>query len=324
MYEQCDGIRPRSCHRCIQRELQCVYESHTKTHKNDLLREIEEMKAEHAGLQAATDSLQKDKAHLQTRDETQSLILDVLSYNGHDLEIVQKLRAGEEREAVAEWLLGQPNLRKYTDKLPASQKSLLDLVERVENLYSLKQTSMAKSLQLSHSWTSVTENQALVGHLLHLYFTWVHPVHMLFNEDNFVTSFRSGDEEYCSRPLINAMCAMGCHLLSSQSDKSGSKAKERVSESRDVMSLRDQFMDEARRLLTQDQYSKMTSIQAFAVMFLSELSSGQARRASSYLRCAADNLIETNAKDSWDNSQQQSYWGVHTLNTCVQCFHLNL
>jgi len=61
-------------------------------------------------------------------------------------------------------------------------------------------------------WTAVTSDAAILEHLFRLYFTWVHPVHTLFNEHRFADSYRRHSEDYCSPVLVNALCAMACHL----------------------------------------------------------------------------------------------------------------
>lgn len=294
-----------------------MYELHTKTHKDDLLREIEEIKAEHAGLQEATNLLQKDKDALQAKEDVQSVILDILENNGYKHEIVRRLRHGEPRESVASWLLGQPDLRKHLRSLPPSHQSILGLVQRVEDLYEADQGPAPPPVETAHQWTQVTKSQTLIGHLFELYFTWVHPIHMLFSEVDFLASYHAGDDTYCSNPLTDAICAMACHLLDNPSPGSKPRDKDSISGYDDAIQLREAFMGEARSSLGPDTYTQMTSIQAFAIMFLSELSSGRARSATGYLRCAADHLKFSKADGQSKEALELSYWGVHTLNTRV-------
>ena len=292
-----------------------MFEPHTKTHKDDLLREIEEIKAEHAGLQEATSLLQKDKDALQAKEDAQSVILDILENNGHKHEIVRRLRHGEPRESVAMWLLGQPELRKHLRSMPPSHQTILDLVKRVEGLYKADQGPAQPLAETAHRWTQVTKSRTLIRHLFELYFTWVHPIHMLFSEVDFLASYHSGDDTYCSNSLTDAVCAMACHLLDNPSPGSKPRDRDSMSGYEDAMQLHGAFMAEARSSLVPDTYTRMTSIQAFAVMFLSELSSGKARSATGYLRCAADHLKYSKADGQSKEALQLSYWGVHTLNT---------
>ena len=312
---QCDGERPDPCTRCVLRDLRCVYEPHTKTHKDDLLREIEEIKAEHAGLQEAASLLRKDKDALQAKEDVQSVILDILENNGHNHEIVRRLRHGEPRESVARWLLAQPDLRKHLRKSPPSHQAILDIVKRVEDLYEADQSPAQAPAETVQQWTQVTKSQTLITHLFELYFTWVHPIHMLFGEVDFLAGYRSGDDTYCSKPLTNAICAMACHLLDNPSPGAKPQDRDSMSGYDDAQELRGAFMAEARAHLVPEIYTRMTSIQAFAVMFLSELSSGRARSATAYLRCAADHLKFSKADGQSQQSLELSHWGIHTLNT---------
>ena len=318
---QCDGERPEPCSRCISRDWRCVYEPHTKTHKDDLLREIETIKTEQAGLQDQHLELQeinatlvRDKLSLQQREEVQSVILDILTNNGHDKEIIRRLRSGDSQDSVAQWLLSQPELRRHITTLPQSLQDLVDIVRRVEDLYNAYDSTFSLA-EPSYYWTHVTRSTALIHHLFKLYFTWVHPVHMLFSEGDFLTSFHDNDTTYCSSALVNAICAMGCHLLDNPLSDASSRDIATRTAYQDAMKLREGFMVEARSHLPPGSYGQMTAIQAFAVMFLVELSSGKARNATGYLRCAADHLRKRDSSDQSDDAVKLSYWGIHTLTT---------
>ena len=165
-----------------------------------------------------------------------------------------------------------------------------------------------------HQWTHVTDSQALIGHLFDLYFAWVHPVHMLFDESNFRRGYHERLETYCTAALVNAICAMACHLIGSTTPYIKSKDR-MVGIVR--AELEAEFTAEARSHLKIETDAPMTSIQAFAVMFLVDLSSGKARNASGYLRCADDLL---SAKCSVKNKKQPlclSTLGVYALSRLV-------
>ena len=133
---------------------------------------------------------------------------------------------------------------------------------------------------------------------------------MLFSELDFKHDFRGYMHTNCSASLVNAICAMGCNLLESE-DFGG--RRNRI----DAATLRDGFMNEARANLTPSSYAYMTSIQALAVMFLVELSSGKARKAIGYLRSALDNLNNSNGPPLSEEANEITVWGLHTLNTYV-------
>ena len=309
-YVQCDGQRPTSCSRCTSRNLRCLYEPHTKTHKDDLLREIESMRQEHAGLQDEHFELKETTKDLEQLQHSQSVILDILTNNGHVEEVIRRLRGGESQESIAVWLQGRPELRQFIASTSESDRHLIAVVSRVESLFEVRKTSSNPSE--FHRWTRVTQSETLIHHLFELYFTWVHPVHMLFPEVNFLESYRNGDEMYCSSALVNAICGTACHLLDSPVPGVASR------DIQDRMNLRNGFMDEARNLLSPGPRLSMTSIQAFAVMFVADLSAGKARSAAGYLRCAADHIrAPSESVDTADAALQLSQWGIHTLNTLV-------
>ena len=268
------------------------------------------MRAEHAGLQDDYSVLQGSTRYLEKLHQDQSVILDILTNNGHVEEVISRLRGGETQDSVANWLQGRPELRQFIGSMPGSERSLLAVVGRVEKTYKISERT--NEPYAPRQWTCVTTSQVLIRHLFELYFTWVHPVHMLFGEVDFLKSFHSGDVVYCSEALVNAVCAMACHLLDSPApDLVGRDARDR-------MNLRDGFLAEARGQLKPGKELPMTSIQAFAVMYLAELSAGKARNASSYLRCAADYLsLPPDSSQHAEESLQLSAWGIHTLNTLV-------
>ena len=164
------------------------------------------------------------------------------------------------------------------------------------------------------AWTRTTADADLVQHLLELYFTWIHPIHMVLSEPHFRTSFDRHDGVYCSPALVNVICAMATHLLEASPDDESELTYEAAADD----GLGDRFMDEGRSLIKPEDYAKLTTIQAFAIMLLADAASGKALKASSYIRFAnsslADEAVHHDAhRDAWQVTQ----WGVRSLNVCV-------
>jgi hypothetical protein len=289
--------------------LQCTYEPHTKTQKADLLQELESVRAEQAGLQMEHSTLQQMHQGLTKQSRSMSTILDILTNNGHVDEVIRRLRAGDDRDTIADWLNRRPELRKYIDSDP-QDFSVLEVVERVQNLYNGNNTPEEDHDKVpNHQWTSVTQSTALISHLFELYFTWVHPLHMLFSENMFLQCYKNGTNHYCSRALVNAICAMGCCLLETPAPGFTKRHAQDESE------LQAAFKKEARSLLKPQGDLHVASLQAFAILYLVDLSCGKARSASGYLRCAADHLVTKLQDAHHDEVFEVSRWGIHTLNT---------
>jgi hypothetical protein len=130
---------------------------------------------------------------------------------------------------------------------------------------------------------------------------------------SFVDSYKRQLEIYCSSILVNAMCAMACHLHS-------------VTEADvvDFERLGGEFGDAVRASIIAEDKS-ITTIQAFAVMFLVDCARANGLRASSYLKVATNNLasvafLESNGfGEVWTNTVR----GVRNLTVLVDCHTLS-
>lgn len=127
-------------------------------------------------------------------------------------------------------------------------------------------------------------------------------------------SFYSGRDSYCSEALVNAVCAMACHLL----ERPGSTSHHM--ETHDVWALRNAFVEEARNHIKPHNKLDMLSLQSMAVLALVAISQGETRSALSYLRVAAEEVNEAELplhgmpiprlhKEITDVSK----WGITTL-----------
>ncbi|KAE8155093.1 hypothetical protein BDV25DRAFT_37817 [Aspergillus avenaceus] len=64
----------------------------------------------------------------------------------------------------------------------------------------------------AHPWTTVTDDDALVSHLVSLYFTWDYPFYAFVDRKAFVHHMVRGnvDSDFCSPFLVNALLANAC------------------------------------------------------------------------------------------------------------------
>ena len=252
-------------------------------------------------LQSRNETLQEENGTLEEKNDWIERIMDSLKDDGQRTKIIQCLKRGESHRDIAEWL-GRPLTENTTNLSPSSELQLSEAIEKYHNNFVDNHDP--------RFWTNVTTDPCLIEHLIHLYFTWIHPVHLLFDEGKFLESFKNCAEKYCSSSLVNAICAMSCYLLHKNWD---SDEDIQVATS----SLRIRFMDEARSSLKDVNDDKMTVIQTYAILFLAELSSGSGRTATSHLRLAAELLIDRQQVEAFRNSEEISFWGLLTLHTLV-------
>jgi len=223
-------------------------------------------------------------------------ILQALSTEEKVPEILDRLKNGDSYESIVEGL-GRSPIEDLENLSPrTSQHSTFDVSD-----HEMGGTST------STNWTTVTSDTAVLDHLFQLYFAWVHPVHTLFSEGRFVDNYKRQSNNYCSSVLVNAICAMACHL------HSGTGTDEV-----DFVRLGEEFSDAVRNSINSEERS-VTTIQAFAVMFLVDCSRANGLRASSYLRVAINNLPNVDYQESegfievWKNTVR----GVQNLNVLV-------
>ncbi|KUJ10509.1 uncharacterized protein LY89DRAFT_596406 [Mollisia scopiformis] len=269
---KCDGKKP--CKRCATRleTSDCIYEIHIKHAKEELVKQIKELKA---------------KDHLSEQ------ILQALSTDEKVSDILERLKKGETYESIVEWL----------GRSPVDDLETLSPRESQHSTFDASDHEMG-GVPGTTTWTTVTANQAVMDHLLQLYFAWVHPVHTLFDEGHFVDCYKRQLDDYCSSVLVNSICAMACHLHPMVEG-----------EEIDFEQLGMEFID-AVRIEIDPIGKRITMIQAFAVMFLVDCARANGLRASSYLKVATTNLRGVIHQDTdgfadvWKNTVR----GVRNLN----------
>jgi len=151
----------------------------------------------------------------------------------------------------------------------------------------------------------VTTDPVVLDHLFQLYFAWIHPVHTLFSEGHFVNSFRYNSRLFCSTVLVNAMCALACHLHTN-------------ADTDEIEQLGLSFSDAARSEIEPDD-GCLTTIQALAVMFLVDCARGRGLRASSYLNLASRSLsnVKILQDDGFLEVVRDTTQGIRSLNMYV-------
>ncbi len=267
---------------------------HSKTAKEQMVREI-------MRLQKENETLEEEKERFGEKNDWIERIIDSIKDDKQGAQIIRKLKQGEDHQAIAEWL-GRP-LEPTKDLSPTSGREANQAIERYRRDFVDSQDPCY--------WTSVTNNSALIYHLIRLYFVWIHPVHMLFDERRFVASFKACSDVYCSAALVNAICAMSCHLHHTELEQNPEHTKEEM----DL--LRSDFLKEVHSHLKGAAYSKLTVIQTYAIIFLVEIGTGNGQLATAHLRLATESWVfKQQAEQNWE-SEEVTASGVITLHTYV-------
>lgn len=275
-----------------------------------MIREIQRLQHTNLNLEQERDKLGERNEHLEQEVDTLSeengwieRIIRSLQHNGSQgTDTINRLKRGESHQAIAK-SLGRPLVGGNDEPVsPTTEHRISQAIDQYH-----------KHLVETHDpryWTSVTQDPQLIEHLVNLYFTWIHPTHMVLDERRFMSSFRSCSDVYCSPSLVNIICAMSCHLLH-DIDADNDQTRDAVD------SLRNRFIDETRGLIKDADYHKTTTVETFAIMFLVEFGSGQGLKASSHLRLAVEALLEKQSLDQAQESEEVGAWGILTLHTCV-------
>lgn len=110
-------------------------------------------------------------------------------------------------------------------------------------------------------WTKLTNDDALVSHLMTVFLNYNNVYWRYVEEDIFVRSMQRGrPDEFCSPLLVNAICAMAC--LSSEHSAAFLRPD-------DLMSRGEHFHKEALRLwILEREKASVTNIQALIIMYM--------------------------------------------------------
>lgn len=253
-------------------------------------------------LQKENESLEVEKERVEVKNDwIEQAFIRSLEQDKKGTQILKRLERGQSLQQAAEWL-GQPS-EAIRDPSPTSGHESNEALQRYHDQLIEDQDP--------RYWTNVTNDPALVHHLVHLYLVWIHPVHMLFNQTSFMSSFKKCEDAHCSAALVNAICAMSCHLYHDanlEEDKQHAREK--------IDSLRNRFMEEVYSSLKEGDYNKMTVIQTYAILFLVELGCGKGQLATTHLRLATESCLAKQEQAEQDpDLEGVATLGVLTLHT---------
>jgi hypothetical protein len=118
-------------------------------------------------------------------------------------------------------------------------------------------------------WTAVTTDEALIEHLMSLYFCWEYPIFASLSRQHFLADFRSGRHRYCSPLLVNCILAVGYQF-----------SKDSIRNSNGSVFAND-FATETLRLLEVEQdIPSLTTVQALGILSILEASQGKSEQSA--------------------------------------------
>jgi hypothetical protein len=172
-----------------------------------------------------------------------------------------------------------------------------------------------RELYKDTTWTTVTQDQEVVEHLMSLYFCWEYPVFASFSKRLFLKDFRRGLHRYCSPLLVNVILALGCRY-SDRPLRDGNLGNKKLTD--------DLFFVEAERLwaLEQDSQPSLTTIQAIGLMAIREVSCGRESKSQFYsgqsIRMAVEIGLHVQSDDMQLSDDELdvrniTFWGAFSL-----------
>ncbi|KAL9085070.1 MAG: hypothetical protein Q9159_004885 [Coniocarpon cinnabarinum] len=211
----CTGTQP--CSLCAKADVECIYDL-TKDTRRD-------RQATHQAVKRRLEDLEQDVAKYQRlvgylgrcqspeADAVTSLLRshasaeEVIHYMNSDTTFLDSALGGNAqvfRKAVSDYAddLGQP--------LKAGTGNAL----RPSPLIS---TTGGPPIEVpAKPWTDVIDSDELVSYLVSIYFTWMALLVPVIEQDSFIDAMKSQklDSVFCSRSVVNAICASACVRLS--------------------------------------------------------------------------------------------------------------
>ncbi|KAA6409017.1 MAG: hypothetical protein FRX48_07361 [Lasallia pustulata] len=232
---KCDGNEP--CSKCSSHPgSECTYEINTRVSKEEMKREIIDLRRSNSIAMRILNSLAADR-------EVPRILAELRAQN--DLSSIARLTESSpapESEAILEDSplpeeRGETSYNSLTDTSPrGSQPS--HAAGKQPWLGFIRAPSTTVNPNSPDPWRTPLVNDLLIKHLLSLYWVWIHPAHPILNMARFFEDYENRGSTYCSAYLVNAVCAAACDLLNPEWEEVPGK-------STDVAALKQHLVAEA-------------------------------------------------------------------------------
>lgn len=123
-------------------------------------------------------------------------------------------KSAQEIRALLDGMLANEKLSQINHKLIDNEEELENDVPRSRpRIMDIQYLCGSAPFKVpAKPWTTVTDSDDLVSHLVSLYMTWGYPFYAFFCRDTFLKHMRSGNlnSDFCSPFLVNALLANAC------------------------------------------------------------------------------------------------------------------
>ncbi|KAH8691609.1 hypothetical protein BGW36DRAFT_305078 [Talaromyces proteolyticus] len=272
---KCSGVPP--CKTCLKSKVECVIDTEgDQRRKLNLKKKIDSLEDDRRLLLQLMETLQRGPQSYNTE-----LVHDIRTLeNINDVKLYLKAHLmRKEAQWSPEWIEVENDMKWISEQQPQEKLSTQKRtpILPVPGLVDIPSFRVPAS-----PWTSVTEDDSFISHLISLWFTCSFPGYNYIDQELFLRAMRSRDlrSPLCSPFLVNAMLADACFL--SDHPKVCAIAGDSVTKG-------EHFWKEAKRLLDEEEGRvSIPTTQGLGIMFTCACAMGKDRAGWVYTIQAAE------------------------------------
>lgn len=186
------------CGNCCRTQADCVIDEHSDNRRRSTLkRKLDSLEDDRELLIRLVETLR------DSGDTRISALLNLIRSNASLTELKSYINEQLCRPQSPELAKAHDEISRLHEATSRTCRSVLD-VKRL--------CDQPVSRVPAKPWTTVTDDDGLVSHLISLYFTWYHPCFPWMDRDIFIRDMKGGNvkSQFCSPFLVNAILAAGC------------------------------------------------------------------------------------------------------------------